>query len=282
MTPNVIERAAARLAEGGWRYTPRQLYYAVCEDLEKTRRRGVPSVATGEVGLGAVLILIALILIRYAIPFTILLALGLLLIVTGAAARVQRPPPQRARVLALSFTEFVDGLGATRPQGMLTSDEQESHPGSSDRANIVVVSDTLETVALINANRQHIGVDGAIALDSAALPLITKQRVVAVHDASPRGCALALELKDQGIDAVDAGIRPRWVSRPERQILEGAPARLPRDLSAVLTADEIDWLASGRRVELATLTPEQIAKLVWLAASRSDDTPGDDALLDLW
>src|SRR5438132_7273471 len=107
MTPAVIERAAARLADGGWRYTPRQLYYAVCADLEKPRR-GARSVATGEVGLGAVLILVALILIRFAIPFTILLALGLLLIVTGVAARLQRTATPRARVLALSFTDFTE------------------------------------------------------------------------------------------------------------------------------------------------------------------------------
>jgi hypothetical protein len=266
MKPAVIEQAAARLAEGGWRYTPRQLYYAVCADLEKPARNSMRSVATGEIGLGAVLILVALILIRFAIPFTILLALGLLLIVTGAAARLQRTPRRRVRVLALSYTEFMDELGTARPQGMLTGDE--SQLSSSDQAKIVVVCDVAETAGLVNANRQLLGVDGAIALEAAALAAVAHQRVVALHDASPRGCALILDVKDQGIDAIDAGLRPLWVSNDANQVLEGAPARLPRDLSSVLTSDEIDWLASGRRVELATLNSSEIAQLIQRAASK--------------
>jgi hypothetical protein len=268
MTPAVIERAAARLAEGGWRYTPRQLYYAVCADLEKPARSGMRSVATGEVGLGAVLILIALILIRFAIPFTILLALGLLLIVTGAAARLQRTPPPRVRVLALSFMEFMDQLGATHPHGMLTGDEVVSQPGSPDQPKIVVVCDSAETAGLVHANSQLLGVDGAVAVEPSTLASMAHQRVIALHDASPRGCALVLDLKDQGIDSIDAGLRPLWVSNGGNQVLEGAPARLPRDLSSVLTSDEIGWLASGRRVELATLTSSEIAQLIQRAANK--------------
>jgi hypothetical protein len=268
MTPAVIERAAARLADGGWRYTPRQLYYAVCAELEKRPRRGVQSVATGEIGLGAVLILVALILIRFAIPFTILLALGLLLVVTGAAARMQRTPPRRVRVLALSFMEFMEQLGATRPQAMLGADELASRPGSPSEAKIVVVCDTAETAGLVNANSQLLGADGAVAVDAATLDPIAPQRVIALHDASPRGCALILDMKDQGITAIDAGLRPAWVSNDANQVLEGAPARLPRDLSDVLTADEVDWLRSGRRVELATLNSSEIAQLIQRATAK--------------
>jgi hypothetical protein len=268
MTPAVIERAAARLADGGWRYTPRQLYYAVCADLEKPPRRSAQSVATGEIGLGAVLILVALILIRFAIPFTILLALGLLLIVTGAAARMQRTPPRRVRVLALSFIEFMEQLGATRPQGMLGADELASQPGSPSEAKIVVVCDIAETAALLNANIALLGVDSVVAVDVATMPPLAQQQLIALHDASPRGCALILDLKDQGIAAIDAGLRPAWVSNDANQMLEGAPARLPRDLSDVLNADEIDWLRSGRRVELATLNSSEIAQLIQRATAK--------------
>jgi hypothetical protein len=269
MTPAVIERAAARLADGGWRYTPRQLYYAVCTDLEKPRR-GARSVATGEVGLGAVLILVALILIRFAIPFTILLALGLLLIVTGVAARPQRTPAPRVRVLALSFTEFMEQLGAVHEEGMLSNDELASNPGTSSAAKIAVACDTAETAGLVNANSRLLGVDGAVAVEAATLapPEHEQQRVIALHDASPRGCALILDVKDQGIVAIDAGLRPFWVSSDANQVLEGAPARLPRDLSSVLTSDEIGWLASGRRVELATLNSSEIAQLIQRAAGK--------------
>ncbi len=46
------------------------------------------------------------------------------------------------------------------------------------------------------------------------------------------------------------------------QVIEGAPARLPRDLTPLLSADEVSWLASGRRVELAALTPARLLGLL--------------------
>jgi Asp/Glu/hydantoin racemase len=45
-------------------------------------------------------------------------------------------------------------------------------------------------------------------------------------------------------------------------VLEGAPARLPRDVTGVCTASELEWLRSGRRVELATRTPKQVMELI--------------------
>jgi hypothetical protein len=268
MTPAVIERAAARLADGGWRYTPRQLYYAVCADLEKPQRSGARSLASGEVGLGAVLILIALILIRFAIPFTILLALGLLLIVTGAAARLQRTSPPRVRVLAMSYDEFVHELGDRRFEGLLVAETEELRQVAN--VSVSVLCDTHETARCVNANREKLAIDGLAALPAEAVgsPAAKSIPIIALHDASPRGCALVLDLKDQGLDAIDAGLRPLWVSNDANQVVEGAPARLPRDLSEALTADEIDWLRSGRRVELATLTSSEIAQLIQRAASK--------------
>jgi hypothetical protein len=51
-------------------------------------------------------------------------------------------------------------------------------------------------------------------------------------------------------------------------VIEGAPARLPRDLSGLLERAEIDWLLSGRRVELATLPPEVAMDRVRAAISQ--------------
>jgi hypothetical protein len=71
-----------------------------------------------------------------------------------------------------------------------------------------------------------------------------------------------MQLLDSGACVIDAGLRPAWVGGDDVQILEGAPARLPRDLSGALTEDELDWLRSGRRVELAILPPERLMQLV--------------------
>ena len=93
-------------------------------------------------------------------------------------------------------------------------------------------------------------------------PPRTPRHARALHDASPRGCALPLHLADAGARVVDAGLRPAWVDRDDIQVLEGAPAHLPRDLSSLLADDETDWLRSGRRVELAVLPPERLLHLV--------------------
>jgi hypothetical protein len=84
------------------------------------------------------------------------------------------------------------------------------------------------------------------------------RRVVVVHDCDPAGCAMAADLRERGVDVSDAGINPRELAGKRIQLIEGAPARLPRDLSAHLTVEELDWLRGGRRVELATQTPEQL------------------------
>jgi hypothetical protein len=96
-----------------------------------------------------------------------------------------------------------------------------------------------------------------------------------LHDASPRGVALVQDLRDSGVDVVDGGLRPREVAGASHQVIEGAPARLPRDLSMLLDGAEIDWLLSGRRVELATLPPEVALDRVRAAISQAAPLPGD-------
>jgi hypothetical protein len=129
---------------------------------------------------------------------------------------------------------------------------------------------------MVAANLAHVdlGVVAVVAAKdgSAAAP---NGKAIALHDASPRGCALVLNLRDEGIAVEDAGLRPSDVDGPSHQVIEGAPARLPRDLSSLLRPDEIDWLLSGRRVEVATLTPEVAMDHVLAAVRRVDPPPGD-------
>src|ERR1035438_10401837 len=72
---------------------------------------------------------------------------------------------------------------------------------------------------------------------------------------------------------ITTSVRTRWIRSRSRsqiselpgrrlQLIEGAPARLPRDLSGHLDTAEMDWLRSGTRLECAVETPEQLAQRV--------------------
>ena len=179
-------------------------------------------------------------------------------------------------MLALSFDEFTTRFGDLRPAGLIDPDAVLPAPDPSITDATTVICDTLDTARMVVANLARIDL-GAVTVVAAkdGSADVPKERAIVLHDASPRGCALVLNLRDDGVAAEDAGLRPSYVDGPSHQVIEGAPARLPRDLSSLLRADEIDWLLSGRRVEVATLTPEVAMDLVLAAVRRLAPPPGD-------
>jgi hypothetical protein len=274
VTTLLVEDCAAALGRDGWRYTQRQLYYATCARAETPASNAV---STGEVGLGVILILVGLILIGIKVAFVLFVTLGTALVLAGILGRL-RKPVLMGRLLALSFDEFRSRFGTLEPAGLIAPASGPPATGSPDAA-VTIVCDTQDTAALVAANLGRAEIVGArvLAAGSPDTPA-AGARVIAIHDASPRGCALVLDLGDSGIEAEDAGLRPRDVDGPNNQVIEGAPARLPRDLSALLQPAEVDWLLSGRRVELATLAPEIVMDRVRAAISRPAH-PRDDAQL---
>jgi hypothetical protein len=275
----LVEDSAAGLAAGGWRYTQRQLYYATCARAEITPSN---TAANGEIGLGVLMILIGLILIGIKVLFALFVTLGLALILAGVLGRIRRPR-LTGRVLALSFDEFRSRFGTINVDGLIPPDAEpvDTTPGPVDGAvPLTVVTDTRDTAAMIlaNAERAELAALHVVVASDGPLPS-AGTRVVLIHDASPRGCALVLDLRDSGIDVIDGGLRPREVDGPGHQVIEGAPARLPRDLSTMLEPSEVDWLLSGRRVEMATLSPEAAMDHVRAATlMRAEPLPGDAPL----
>ena len=270
ITPELVTRVADELGEGGWRFSLRQLYYAVCAEAEIPPTHAA---ANGEIGLGAVLVLVALILIRFRVVFAALVGLGTVLILAGVVQRLTSRPPA-GRVLALSYAEFQSRFGALELDSLIGVDA--SPQAQTEAPASVVVCDTAENARVLAANLAKAGLDRVVPVDADSLPTpIPWPAVAAFHDASPRGCALPLELHDAGLDVVDCGLRPAWVDAPTSQVLEGAPARMPRELSPLLDDDEISWLASGRRAELATLPPaRQMALLKAALAGGPERLPG--------
>jgi hypothetical protein len=275
----LVEDSAAGLAAGGWRYTQRQLYYATCARAEITPSN---TAANGEIGLGVLMILIGLILIGIKVLFALFVTLGVALILAGVLGRIRRPR-LTGRVLALSFDEFRSRFGTINVDGLIPPDAEpvKSGPAPVDgSASLTIVTDTRDTAAVIVANAERAGLAALHVVVASDGPLpAAGTRAILIHDASPRGCALVLDLRESGIEVIDGGLRPREVDAPTSQVIEGAPARLPRDLSTILEPSEVDWLLSGRRVEMATLSPEVAMDRVRAATlSRSDPLPGDAPL----
>jgi hypothetical protein len=260
ITDQRVTTAAARLHDDGWCYSPRQLYYAVCADVETTPTR----VASGEVGLGVLLILVGAIT-GQRVVLTALGIIGVLLLIVGVITHVQeRRPLPLARLLAISWGDFeLRFLGDGREYpGLVTALDV---PAPADAAPLVVC-DRADTAAIVHANRDRVGDIGITT--AAQLPHdLTGRRLIALHDCDPAGCALTADLRDRGAVVADAGINPAELWGRRLQLLEGAPARLPRDLSGHLDDAQTDWLRSGKRLECATETPEQLAQRVQAALS---------------
>jgi hypothetical protein len=266
VTTSLVEDSAAGLAAGGWRYTQRQLYYATCARAEIPHS---DAASNGEVGLGVLMILVGLIFIGIRVVFALFVTLGVALVLAGILGRMRRPR-LTGRVLALSFDEFRTRFGSLQLEGLIPPDADFATAGVGD-APTRVVTDTPDSAAMIAANAGRAELAALeIVVASRDQPAAPGTRVVVLHDASPRGLALVQDLRDTGVDVVDGGLRPREVDGPTNQVLEGAPARLPRDLSMLLDREEIDWLLSGRRVELATLRPEVAMDRVRAAISQAD------------
>jgi hypothetical protein len=271
VTTSLVEDSAAGLAAGGWRYTQRQLYYATCARAEIGSS---DAASNGEIGLGVLLILVGLTFIAVKVVFALFVTLGVALVLAGILGRMRRPN-LTGRLLAVSFDEFRSRFGPLRLEGLISPDTGPAS-AQSVAAPVTIVSDTPDTAAMIaaNAERAELGSVRVIPASQDGMPG-PGTRVVVLHDASPRGVALVQDLRDSGVEVVDGGLRPREVAGASHQVIEGAPARLPRDLSMLLDGAEIDWLLSGRRVELATLPPEVALDRVRAAISQAAPLPGD-------
>jgi hypothetical protein len=262
---HLVADMAARLRDGGLRFGPRNLYYAVCAVLEG------PDVKPGAglIVLGVLLLVITVVVGILAASFFIwpLLPVGMAVTGFGLRARRQARFLPTTRALALGYDEFVDGVVAPRRGTALLEGMLEDAPGGeaapAASTAVLVVCDRPETAAVLAANRAAGGLAVEVAAEAEAGGAVAGRRVLAVHDADPRGCALPLRLRATGAtEVVDLGLRPGHIHGRRIPIIEGAPVLVPADLSGLLSAEEVVWLADGRRVELAVLAPRELVDAV--------------------
>jgi hypothetical protein len=272
----LVADMAARLREGGLRFGPRNLYYAVNAMLER------PDVKPGAglIALGVLLLVVTLVVGILAASFFIwpLLPVGMAVTGFGLRARRQARVLPSTRALALGYDEFVIGVvdprrGTALLEGMVEP-APSAAPAPAAATEVLVVCDRPETAAVLAANRAAAGLQVEVAAEEAAGAVVAGRRVLAVHDADPRGCALPLRLREAGAaEVVDLGLRPGHIHGRRIPVIEGAPVLVPADVSRLLRAEEIVWLADGRRVELAVLSPRELVAAVELALAEAPAPP---------
>jgi hypothetical protein len=268
----LVADQAARLGVGGLSYTPRQLYYAVCGALEGPQ----VTVGTSQAVLGGILTVIGIILGIFATVYMVLLVI-VGVVVTGLGLQNRRREHNRptTRPLALGYDEFIalvvaprrngqgsngEGVPVGDLPGLILDGENAAHDDTPVRDSLpLVVCDRRETVALLSAINGTAGFEVHAVYEEDMGRTGRGRRVYALHDCDPSGCGLALRLRDSGAaEVVDIGLRPAQIARRHAQVIEGAPAIVPRETAAVLMPDEMVWLAEGNRVELAVLTPQEL------------------------
>jgi hypothetical protein len=117
-------------------------------------------------------------------------------------------------------------------------------------------------------------------------------KVYALHDASPAGVQLVHRLRTtprwfaerHGVTIYDLGLLPRQVMKRNMFVLQQLDAaqqakRLPEAVRNTLQPDELKWLAEGKFVELESLAPMTLLKLLRDGIAKSRMPESDDALV---
>ena len=123
----LVADMAARLREGGMRFGPRNLYYAVCAVLERPRGEQ----GSGLIAFGVLILIVTLVVGILAASFFIwpLLPVGMAVTGFGLRARRQARSEPTTRALALGYDEFVSGVVAPRRGTALLEGMLEPAPG---------------------------------------------------------------------------------------------------------------------------------------------------------
>lgn len=204
----------------------------------------------------------------------------------GPLSRALRDRPEGLRGLVGSPAASADGTEPHPSDRVARAPGRSPAPGGAPAGarrgrRMLVVCDRPETALLMTSNLEQLPagtqvIDGSgLGIDGGAAPALSvrRRRVVALHDADPAGCGLASRLRLAGAAGVDdAGLLPP-ATDTGLQVIEGAPARTPAGIEADLTPEQIGWLLSGRRLELATLGPPDVVAMVLKAAGGAGPAP---------
>ena len=167
----------------------------------------------------------------------------------------------------------------------------------------VVVCDSAEVAQLLIANNFHFENNCAVLsitgypenIFSTVMGMLRRNpdlKVYALHDASPRGVSLVNHLRtspnwfsNTDVAIYDLGLLPRQFIKKSKAFVQqkeeyAADARnLSIDVKRDLTEAEIEWLESGKFIELESYTPKRLLRVVTqgIAKSRQPDNLQPDS-----
>jgi hypothetical protein len=164
---------------------------------------------------------------------------------------------------------------------------------SFDRA---VITERADTAAMLIANRFHFENNCAIlsigkypqSIANTVLEMLRRNprlKVFVVHDASPEGCRIPLELRDPewfadtSVQVVDLGLRPKHAVDLRLFTTQGATRTLPPELRSALTAEDAAWLASGKHSELSSMRSAKLMRSIYQGFARANQA---EAAGDTW
>jgi DNA-directed RNA polymerase subunit RPC12/RpoP len=121
-------------------------------------------------------------------------------------------------------------------------------------------------------------------------------KVYALHDATPRGVSLLHRLRsssswfgNSNVTIIDLGLLPRQLFSTRNVFVQSsdesaqAAKQLPAAVRDQLSTEELEWLESGKFVELESFTPQKLMQVVTqgIAGSRNLDLESEDSSLIL-
>ncbi len=167
----------------------------------------------------------------------------------------------------------------------------------------VVVCDRAEIAQFLIANNFHFENNCAVLsitgypenIFSTVMEMLQRNpnlEVYALHNASPRGLNLVNHLRtspnwfsNSNITIYDLGLLPRQFMKKSKVFIQSSEEsgneakNLSIDVKQNLTEAEIDWLESGKFVELESFSPKKLLRVVTQGIAQSRQSGGNDNAL---
>ena len=232
----------------------------------------------------------------------------------GGTATYNYENNQEVKKLAITpekFQDYLNSWKAVNPiDGILTLPTQTNLPSSinSDITSYsfdrVVVCQSREVANLLIANNFHFENNSAVlSIDGypenifdTVMEMLRRNddlKVYVLHDASPKGVSVVNTLStnpdwfantaNSNVTIYDLGLLPRQVFNYSNFFIQISEyytrlaQELPSEIKQNLTTEEIKWLEAGKYVELESLTPQRILRVITQGISKSRQSKNDNS-----